>query len=217
MYDFFKRFLRDSELITSADLKHSPFANLIGKLGLEDPTAWALMLVNLVYTPQFNWTVTNLNFGETYAVDYIKSALVEYGAKESWVGDVCSCYVRFANLLFSKVGYVSAELNKKKLVSIKREPISELDPRVLLYSLFKYAEACGDFKQFTMSRLFDETIESDGVSPVRIFGIDEDSMEKMLRGLSINYPEYINVTFTHDLDNITLKEGMSSQDVLNLF
>ena len=92
-----------------------------------------------------------------------------------------------------------------------------MDPRVLLYSLFKYAEACGDFKQFTMSRLFDGNIDSDGVSPVRIFGIDEESMEKMLRGLSINYPEYINVTFTHDLDNITLKEAMSSKDVLNLF
>lgn len=217
MYDFFKRFLRDSGLIASPDLKHTMFAKIVGKLGLEDDLSWSLMLVNLVYTPQFNWTVTNINFGESYAVDYVKSALVEDGAKESWVGDVCSCYVRFGELPFAKVGYVSTNLEKKKLSSIYRNPIKEIDPRVLLYSLFKYAEACGDFKQFTMSRLFDTTIESDGVSPVRIFGLDEETMEKMLRGLSINYPDFINVTFTHDLDNITLKEGKTSKDVLNLF
>ncbi len=42
-------------------------------------------------------------------------------------------------------------------------------------------------------------------------------MEKLLTGLSINYPEFINATFTLDLDNITLRGGKSSQDVLKLF
>ena len=34
---------------------------------------------------------------------------------------------------------------------------------------------------------------------------------------TINYPEYINVSFTHDLDNITLKEHITSKEILSLF
>lgn len=217
MYDFFKRFLRDADLVNSSDLALSPFAEVIDRLTLEDNNAWSLMLVNLAYTPQFNWAIIKLNFGEIYSTEYLKATLVEYGAKESWVGDVCSCFGRFSQLPFRMVGYLNAEMNKTKLISVSRQPYTDVDPRVILYGLFKYAEACGDFKQFTMGRLYDETIESDGVSPVRIFGIEEGEMEKILKGLSINYPEFINVTFTHDLDNITLKDDKTSQDVLTLF
>ena len=42
-------------------------------------------------------------------------------------------------------------------------------------------------------------------------------MEKILTSLSINYPEFINVSFTHDLDNITLRSDKSAEDVLSLF
>lgn len=217
MYDFFKRFLRDAGLVATADLKLTEFANVIDNISLEEETAWGLMYVNLVYTPQFNWVVSKLNFGESYSLEYLKATLVEDGAKDSWVSDVCSCFGRFSALPFSNIGFLCAEMNKTKLLSVSRQPNQNTDPRVLLYSLYKYAEACGDFKQFTMSRLFDASIESNGVSPVRIFGLEEETMEKILKGLSMNYPEFIHVSFTHDLDNITLKDDKTSADVLTLF
>lgn len=42
-------------------------------------------------------------------------------------------------------------------------------------------------------------------------------MEKILNGLTINYPDFINASFTLDLDNITLNSEKTSQDVLSLF
>ena len=42
-------------------------------------------------------------------------------------------------------------------------------------------------------------------------------MEKILNGLSVNYPDFISVSFTLDLDNITLKSDKTSDDVLQLF
>ena len=42
-------------------------------------------------------------------------------------------------------------------------------------------------------------------------------MEQILQGLAINYPEYISVSFTLDLDNINLKNNITSNDVLKLF
>ena len=65
--------------------------------------------------------------------------------------------------------------------------------------------------------LLNHDIDSDGVSPTEIFGIDREKMEKILNGLSINYPEFISVSFTLDLDNITLRNDKTSKDVLTLF
>ena len=73
------------------------------------------------------------------------------------------------------------------------------------------------FYQFTLSRLMNFDIESEGVSPAQIFGLDRDAMEKLLTGLSVQYPDFINATFTLDLDNINLRDDKTSADVLELF
>ena len=88
---------------------------------------------------------------------------------------------------------------------------------MILYSLYKFAEACGDYWQFTLVRLLNHGIESDGVSPTQIFGLDRSDMEPILKGLAVTYPEFISVSFTHDLDNIDLRPDKTSADVLMLF
>ena len=40
-------------------------------------------------------------------------------------------------------------------------------------------------------------------------------MIPILLGLTAKYPEFINASFTHDLEKITLAENKSSQDVLD--
>ena len=91
------------------------------------------------------------------------------------------------------------------------------DNRVLLYALYKFVEVCNLVKEFHLSYLFDESIERDGVSPVRIFGLyDEEELKSKLIGLSSAYPEFINATFTNDLKTITLRDK-TSDDVLELF
>ena len=91
------------------------------------------------------------------------------------------------------------------------------DNRVVLYALYKFAEKCNLDNEFHVSYLFDETVERDGVSPVRIFGLyDEEEFKSILLGLSSAYPEFINATFTNDLQTITLRDK-TSRDVLNLF
>ena len=106
---------------------------------------------------------------------------------------------------------------KRMWNSAVRMPWKSPNPLVILYSLFKFAEACGDYYQFTLSRLLNHDIDSDGISPTEIFGLDREQMEKILNGLSINYPDFINASFTLDLDNITLNSEKTSQDVLKLF
>lgn len=215
MISFFKRFLRDTKLI-DGDL-FSENAKIIDNIGLENPVSWGIMLVNLVYTPQINWYVRNVEMNEISKKEYIVSKIVDTGANERAASDIFRSLTRFAELPFSNVGLGYSVKEKNRSVALCRTPWQSPDPRVILYSLFKFAEACGGYYQFTLSRLLNYNIESDGVSPSLIFGLDKEQMEKILTGLSINYPEYINATFTLDLDNITLRSDKTADDVLSLF
>lgn len=215
MYSFFKRFLRDAELLDESGF--SKTAQVIDELGLDNDASWAIMLINLAYTPQINWVVKRMKMNESYLRDYTLSLLVADGAKESWVKDIWSSFARIAELPFNAVGFGFPVKEKSRLVSITRTPWQTPNPIVILYSLFKFAEACGNYYQFTLSRLLNHDIESDGISPTEIFGLDREQMEKLLNGLSINYPDYINASFTLDLENITLNSEKTSKDVLKLF
>ncbi len=68
-----------------------------------------------------------------------------------------------------------------------------------------------------MSTLLDDSIERDGISPTRIFGLDRDTMVPLLNGLSVNYPEFISASFSLGLETINLRSEKKSEDVLSLF
>nr|WP_031492454.1 phosphoadenosine phosphosulfate reductase family protein [Succinivibrio dextrinosolvens] len=213
MFSFFKRFLRDSGLLDGDGFTH--FAEIIDDIGLDNDMSWALMLTNLAYNPQIGWYVKNIKFNETMSREYICSLLVDDGADEKWVSDVWGAFGRFVDLGFSKVGMGAAVKEKNKFVAIYRTPWMNFDDRVVLYSLYKFAEACGDRKQFSLSELMNDSIERAGVSPTQIFGLERDTMEKILNGLTFNYPDFIEARFTLGLDSITLKSDMRALEVLS--
>lgn len=213
MFSFFKRFLRDADLLNNDGFTR--FAEIIADIGLDDSLGWALMLANLAYNPQIGWYVKHVAFNETMSKEYICSMLVDDGADEKWVGDVWSSFGRFVALGFSHVGMGEAVKEKNKFVALYRTGWSNPDERVILYSLYKFAEVCGNRRQFSLTELLDSSIERDGVSPTEIFGLDRDTMEKILNGLTFNYKDYVEASFTHGLDNITLKSDMSAAEILN--
>ena len=216
-----KSFLNDAEVTVKS--KFAPFGKVIDNIGIESSDAWALMLCNLTYTSEFNWWVKNIDFSTAQTPDTIYAMLDDSMSKNSR-SHIVSAY---KNILIS-IPQLSNEIGlgvcdytlkngKRFWNSVVRIPWKNPNPLVILYSLYKFAEACGDYHQFTLSRLLNHDIESDGVSPTEIFGLDRNQMEKILNGLTINYPDFINASFTLDLDNITLNSEKTSQDVLSLF
>lgn len=216
-----KSFLNDAEV--TAKSKFAPFGKVIDNIGIENSDAWALILCNLTYTSEFNWWVKNIDFSTTHTPDTIYAMLDDSMSKNSR-SHIVSAY---KNILIS-IPQLSNEIGlgvcdytlkngKRFWNSVVRIPWENPNPLVILYSLYKFSEACGDYHQFTLSRLLNHDLESDGVSPTEIFGLDRNQMEKILNGLTINYPDFLNASFTLDLDNITLNSEKTSQDVLNLF
>lgn len=215
MFSFFKRFLRDAELLDASGF--SDTARIVESLGLENESAWGIILTNLCYAPQVQWYVTRVGFNESYSKALLASMMVEDGAKESWTNDIFSSLSRMTELPLGTVGIGETIREKSRAVGLIRYSWLSADPRVILYALYKFAEHCGDYYQFTLTTLMDDSIERDGISPTRIFGLDRDTMEPMLNGLSSNYPDFISASFSLGLDTINLREDKTSQDVLALF
>lgn len=215
MYSFFKRFLRDAQLLDKNGFSHT--AKIIDKLGLDNLQGWGIILVNLCYSPQIHWVVKNFDFGQSYSKQYIVSTLINSGAKERWAGDIISSLGRMMELPLGEIGLGEIQKEGRSIAGFTRHSWQNPDPRVILYSLYKFAEACGNIYQFSLATLLDDEIEREGISPTRIFGLDKETMMPLLNGLSANYPEYISVSFTLGMDSITLRSEKTSEDVLNLF
>ena len=215
MFNFFKRFLRDAGLLDAKGFTNT--AEVVDRIGLNNNAAWGIMLANLAYTPQIHWYIKRVIMGETVSKEYLVSLLLDDGAKENWAPDIWASLVRILALPFGNIGLGYVGFEKKKAVSMTRTTCDDPEQKVILYSLYKFAEACGDYYQFTLSRLMNFNVDSDGLSPAQIFGLNNDSMKKILNGLSTNYPEFISASFTLDLDNITLRSDKTSKDVLELF
>ena len=214
----FNRFLRDSGVIIGDT--ETKLGVMLRDSNLEDNNIWALMLANLAYTPEVGWYISQFGFNEMIAQSSIVNTLsTTEGVSASALKSIPAALKRIAALPLKYVGFGFTEKSGKEDGGAKftRTPWFTPSPEVILYSLYKFAEACDGYYQFTMSRLYDSNVESDGVSPVRIFGIEEEEMKKILKGLSINHPDFISVTFTLDLDNINLREDKTAHDVLDLF
>lgn len=222
----FLSFLRHAEIM---DKK-----NTLTKFGIffcnkeyTENVIWALSMNNAVYnSSQLMWVVEKLKYNNVYTKNNLNNLLIQDGADEKWVGDVLKSLERFSNLLYRNIGFLTKNSDEEEIYFVRckwENPI----PEVILYSLYKYAEHCGDydektntctslFSEFTLSRLYDEELEQEGISPYKIFGVEKEDMKAIINGLSVKYPDYINCSFTFDLDNINLNKEMRSNNVLDM-
>ncbi len=232
----FRRFLRDTGLIegSGSKLKRTDFAELWKKGSLltwRSENYLALMLVNLLavecrtengpkfINPQFRWYVECMEPDCRYSRTDLVTKLSDRGLSQGNTASVINALARFSNNSFGTVlhfVHVCTDNNMKQTI-YTRSKCQISDSRVLLYSLYRFAEDCGDFMSFTLSGLMDESAVRDGVSPCQLFDLSRDELIMMLQGLAARYPDYISVSFTHDLESVTLSKDKTHQDVLTLF
>ena len=238
--DAFLNFVKDAGLVVynksnvgNKYTKNEPsnLAKALFRHGSDSELTWAAMLCNLAYTAEFQWFIKNIKPLETYTPDqmkYMLESVMENDTKGLGKRNVVDAFkmLLVKTPFGSEIGLGICDFDEKvssggnetiSLRSFHRDTWKTPDPRVILYSLYKFAEACGGYYQFTLTRLLDHDIDSDGISPTEIFGLDRTTMEKLLNGLNINYPDFITAQFNLDLDTITLSADKRSEDVLALF
>lgn len=242
--DAFLNFVKDAGLVDEDKslkgkeykyIKYKPnkFAEKMFSLGVDDESMWAYLMCNLVYaedSEEFRWFIKNIPFSETSTPESIKLRLDEVMENDKSVlgkRNICDALKSFLiKTPFGKqLGLGSVIDYEEKVSSNGRETITlnyfvrgswkNPDEKVILYALYKFAEACGNYRQFTLTRLLDTSVESAGISPTQIFGLNRETMEKILNGLTFNYPDLIEARFTLGLDNITLKSDKTANEILN--
>lgn len=216
MIRYFNRFLLDSGL--AVDKKFSSFAEVFSRIGCETEAGLGLLLVNLSYSPQVGWFIKNVDSGQVYSRTDFISLICNYGPSETVAGKMVGSFGRLLNL-FSVVGLGSVKKNKsgKVIESFTRGTWENPDPLVILYALFKFAEACDGYYQMSLGRLMDFTVESAGISPAQIFSLSEATMSTLIRVLSASQPAFINYSETLGLQTIDLRKDKTLADVLALF
>ena len=242
--DAFLNFVKDAGLVDEDKslkgkeykyIKYKPnkFAEKMFSLGVDDESMWAYLMCNLVYaedSEEFRWFIKNIPFSETSTPESIKLRLDEVMENDkSGLGkrNICDALKSFLiKTPFGKQLGLGSVIDYEEKVSLNgRETITlnyfvrgswkNPDEKVILYALYKFAEACGNYRQFTLTRLLDTSVESAGISPTQIFGLNRETMEKILNGLTFNYPDLIEARFTLGLDNITLKSDKTANEILN--
>jgi len=208
---FFKRFLRDAGLISEG--KALPLTDKLDSIGWDSTISLGIILANIAYNPQFNWYIKNIEIGRFYTRKDLESLMFTENITERNAKSVLGDYKRIVQTplgLILNFGYVDGEDN------FTRNKCYIGSPLVVLYSLYKFAEACGDYYEFTVRRLLNYTVDSDGISPTQIFGIEEDEFKTILQGLTASNPDFITAKFTHDLDTISLNKNKTTSDILSL-
>ncbi len=222
--DVMYAFLSDAGVLKQKQF--TPLGEKIRQMGLFEVTPWAIMLCELVYTPAFNWFAKNIPFGSPYTFENLSVAL-DGLVKEKAKGEFWNGFKQILDTMpygyEMRFGVPNIEKKfdkngdeKKKLLSITRWNWPTPIPLIVLYSLYKFAEACGDYYEFTVNRLLNYNIDSDGISPTQIFGIKEDELKTILQGLTASNPGFITAKFTHDLETISLNKNKQASDVLEL-
>ena len=109
-----------------------------------------------------------MDIGYFYERQQIEEMLISLEVKPKDAKSITKAYKRIVDTPFGTVlnfGYVTDEND------MVRTKCSISDNRVVLYALYKFAEKCNLDKEFRVSYLYDEDVERDGISPVRILGL----------------------------------------------
>ena len=210
-----KTWLRESELLEGN--KPTVAANILSKIiDRYELFVWEIVWTNLYYNVNLiKWYLDTFDWGSTFSRKDLLLKLLEddESAKERTAKNAISSLL---NLLDSSpIGYELKIGVVKKIGGeryVKKIGTDNLHPLAVAYSLYKAAEHLGR-RDFTVSELYSKEFQG---GPYKLFGISRDRLERILRGLQEDKEHILRVDLFADLDNIYLREDLSSLDILRI-
>lgn len=109
-----------------------------------------------------------------------------------------------------KQGLIKAK--GRSVDTVLRRPYNEVSYQAVAYSLFKYAESKNS-RSLTVSEFYADG-QDEGI--YRQFGIERPAFERILRTLQEERNHVLNVQLNLGLDNINLREDISSADIIKM-
>lgn len=213
----FINWLREAEIINNEDKALSPLGELLcSKYTNEEKMVWETIFVNLCYNSEIcKWFFSHIGFGRAYTQQEVFTILQDSYPElkdRTLKNPLHSLLNTFKESpLGSEIG-VGQIANVNRKPTVNRKIYTDVSLSTVAYSLYKYAEAQGR-RELTVSELYNEN-QKDGI--YRQFGIDKESLERKLRTLEEESHHVLSVDLNMGLDNINLRDDLSSFDVLKM-
>lgn len=212
---------REAEILNLTDKKISELGELLRELFNKNPvSAWEIMWINLANNSKIvEFYISNIAFERLYSKKEILELMIPVfeGISEATLnnplGALCNMFGIKEQTIIGDIisqGVITAKGNSVSTIS--RQSYDEISPVTVAYSLYRYAERNKRYS-LTVSEFYD-TKQTGGI--YRQFGITKERFETILRTLKEDKNRILNADLNMGLDNINLRNGLSSLDVLKM-
>lgn len=205
----FKNYLRDSEILIENRLNDYFFNILKNILNINHITFWGIIWINISYNSNlFKWWTT-LQKG-IYKKNEIEKMLANnHGKFNRTIIDAYNSLIgTFKTPIGNDLKQCNIRKEMKEIILIKEgEP--DLQPIVLLYNMYKFAERTNLY-EFSMYE-----IENKLLSPQKVFCMNSNRIEKLI--IPYSYQEVIDLNIENNILKIKLRKNLSSIELLNKF
>lgn len=212
------RWLIDAELIDHKTKKFTEKGKYLREIYNHEPLfVWSIIWNNIYYNSRIiKWYCDEIEWNS----DFTKNELIEKidlsfpGYSKVTLKNSITELVNTLDRspLGSKLRMGIIEKKGRVVKSIKKYGTDTINPLVIAYSLYKLSEKY-ERNDFTISELYDKSCEG---GPYKIFGISKDQLKRILRGLQEERNYLLNVDLTADLDNINLREDITSNYIIKI-
>jgi len=219
MVESAKRWFSQALIVSDGTRKPTPLLDLLRKRGCDDTFAWELIWMALVNkSPLMKWFITSTSLGVAYESQKLLDLLREEypmttNAKDRRLDPLKNTMAE--SPIGKSAGMVDVEFKGKNIKSLMRRP-KDVNSLSVLYGLYLISSEMKR-SNFTIRELMRADKESVYISPITAFGISADTFKKQCEGLKSKYPQYIETTFTHGNDEVTVfPSKYSIEDILAL-
>ncbi len=211
-----KTWLRESHLLDKNN-KPTIIAKLLSEIINEcELLIWEIIWINLYYSENLiKWYLNTFDWGVDISGRDLVTKLLEddNNAKEKTAKNAISSLFNLFDC--SPIGYelkIGVIEKRGRERYVKKIGTDGIHPLVVAYSLYKAAEHI-ERRDFTVSELYSKEFKG---GPYKLFGISRDKLERVLRGLQEDKEQILRVDLVADLDNIYLRDDLSSLDIVKI-
>lgn len=212
---------REAEILDQKDKVITEIGKLLQlKYSLKRQEVWEIMWINLSINSQaVEFYTSSIDFNRSYTkaeileIMQMKFEGIARNTLSNPLGAICNMFgIGENSIIGDELGQGIIKAKGRTVESIKRDPHNGVSAAAVAYSLYRYAEKEGR-KSLTVSEFYNEN-QTAGI--YRQFGVDRVTLEKILRGLQENTNHVLNVELNMGLDNINLREDLTSFDVIRM-
>ncbi len=213
----FINWLREACILSKADKTISEIGKLLCDRYDSDPNSvWEIIFINLTENSEITkWYFSEVDFAKNYTKQELEIMIQNSypDLKDRTLKNPLNSLLNtFKESRLGEQVPVGVHTKVSGKPCIVRKPHNNLSLVATAYSLYRYAEKTRRYS-LTVSEFYNPE-QKEGI--VRQFGIERDALEQNLRSLEADSNKVLRSELKMGLDNIILREDLTSEDILKL-